>query len=56
MMILDYWIYPSYAGLDGPKLLSTACAISNSCILNAANHIRKGEGVGDFIFLWSILL
>ncbi|AQK86622.1 hypothetical protein ZEAMMB73_Zm00001d038435 [Zea mays] len=38
-------------GLDGPKLLSTACAISNSCILNAANHIRKGEGVGDFIFL-----
>lgn len=30
------WMGPNYS-------ISTACATSNFCILNAANHIRKGE-------------
>lgn len=30
----------------GPNYsISTACATSNFCILNAANHIRRGEAV-----------
>jgi 3-oxoacyl-[acyl-carrier-protein] synthase II len=38
------WMGPNYS-------ISTACATSNFCILNAANHIRKGEAVSNFIFL-----
>lgn len=34
----------------GPNYsISTACATSNFCILNAANHIRRGEAVSIFI-------
>ena len=42
------WMGPNYS-------ISTACATSNFCILNAANHIRKGEAVSSAIFLWSFL-
>jgi len=42
------WMGPNYS-------ISTACATSNFCILNAANHIRKGEAVSNIIFLWSFL-
>ena len=32
----------------GPNYsISTACATSNFCILNAANHIMRGEAVSD---------
>ena len=32
----------------GPNYsISTACATSNFCILNAANHIRRGEAVSN---------
>jgi 3-oxoacyl-(acyl-carrier-protein) synthase len=35
----------------GPNYsISTACATSNFCILNAANHIRRGEAVSIFSF------
>jgi 3-oxoacyl-[acyl-carrier-protein] synthase II len=37
------WMGPNYS-------ISTACATSNFCILNAANHIRRGEAVSIFIF------
>ncbi|PWZ12600.1 3-oxoacyl-[acyl-carrier-protein] synthase II, chloroplastic [Zea mays] len=33
---LQGWMGPNYS-------ISTACATSNFCILNAANHIRRGE-------------
>jgi 3-oxoacyl-[acyl-carrier-protein] synthase II len=34
----------------GPNYsISTACATSNFCILNAANHIRRGEAVSNFL-------
>lgn len=33
------WMGPNYS-------ISTACATSNFCILNAANHIIRGETVG----------
>nr|CAB3458613.1 unnamed protein product [Digitaria exilis] len=35
-VILQGWMGPNYS-------ISTACATSNFCILNAANHIRRGE-------------
>lgn len=35
----------------GPNYsISTACATSNYCILNAANHIIRGEAVSVFYF------
>lgn len=35
----------------GPNYsISTACATSNFCILNAANHIIRGEAVSVFSF------
>lgn len=47
IIILDYmpmqgWMGPNYS-------ISTACATSNFCILNAANHIIRGETVSNFI-------
>lgn len=36
---LQGWMGPNYS-------ISTACATSNFCILNAANHIIRGETVG----------
>jgi 3-oxoacyl-(acyl-carrier-protein) synthase len=35
---LQGWMGPNYS-------ISTACATSNFCILNAANHIIRGEAV-----------
>lgn len=36
----------------GPNYsISTACATSNFCILNAANHIIRGEAVSTFYAL-----
>ena len=37
---LQGWMGPNYS-------ISTACATSNFCILNAANHIIRGEAVSD---------
>jgi 3-oxoacyl-(acyl-carrier-protein) synthase len=34
----------------GPNYsISTACATSNFCILNAANHIIRGEAVSSLL-------
>jgi 3-oxoacyl-[acyl-carrier-protein] synthase II len=48
IIILDYmamqgWMGPNYS-------ISTACATSNFCILNAANRIIRGETVSNFVF------
>jgi 3-oxoacyl-(acyl-carrier-protein) synthase len=40
---LQGWMGPNYS-------ISTACATSNYCILNAANHIIRGEAVRVFYF------
>nr|GMD62281.1 3-oxoacyl-[acyl-carrier-protein] synthase II, chloroplastic [Ipomoea batatas]GMD76190.1 3-oxoacyl-[acyl-carrier-protein] synthase II, chloroplastic [Ipomoea batatas] len=37
------WMGPNYS-------ISTACATSNFCILNAANHIIRGEVVSGFAY------
>lgn len=37
-MKLQGWMGPNYS-------ISTACATSNFCILNSANHIIRGEAV-----------
>jgi 3-oxoacyl-[acyl-carrier-protein] synthase II len=40
----------------GPNYsVSTTCATNNFCILNAANYIRRGEAVSNFIFSCSLL-
>ncbi|XP_060210021.1 3-oxoacyl-[acyl-carrier-protein] synthase II, chloroplastic-like isoform X1 [Lycium barbarum] len=42
MLAMDLgWMGPNYS-------ISTACATSNFCILNAANHIIRGEAVSFF--------
>lgn len=38
LLNLQGWMGPNYS-------ISTACATSNFCILNAANHIIRGEAV-----------
>lgn len=43
---LKGWMGPNYS-------ISTACATSNFCVLNAANHIARGETVSRKIFLLS---
>lgn len=42
----------------GPNYsISTACATSNFCVLNAANHIARGETVsGKTFFLSTIFI
>lgn len=42
---LQGWMGPNYS-------ISTACATSNFCILNAANHILRGEAVS----IWHLML
>jgi 3-oxoacyl-[acyl-carrier-protein] synthase II len=42
-MPMQGWMGPNYS-------ISTACATSNFCILNAANHIIRGETVSNFVF------
>lgn len=42
----DYILFIKLKGWMGPNYsISTACATSNFCILNAANHIIRGEAV-----------
>ncbi|KAM3251404.1 hypothetical protein P3L10_005474 [Capsicum annuum] len=44
------WMGPNYS-------ISTACATSNFCILNAANHIIRGEAIQQLYQLdWEDLL
>lgn len=40
--LLQGWMGPNYS-------ISTACATSNFCILNAANHIIRGEAVSSLL-------
>jgi 3-oxoacyl-(acyl-carrier-protein) synthase len=41
-----FYFVVMYQGWMGPNYsISTACATSNFCILNSANHIIKGEAV-----------
>lgn len=44
---LQGWMGPNYS-------ISTACATSNFCILNAANHIIRGEAVSIFALLCAL--
>lgn len=47
---MDSHLYAKLQGWMGPNYsISTACATSNFCILNAANHIIRGEAVRVFL-------
>lgn len=41
---LQGWMGPNYS-------ISTACATSNFCILNAADHISRGDAVSAYILV-----